>query len=146
AHDGAGEFVGHRDFYRHDRLKQSRLGHLHRLLEGNAARHLERQVVRVHIVIRAVVEDYSEIHYRKSCEVTASSGILDSFFYRRNEVSWNRAAKNVVDELELPATRQRLHFDFAIAVLAVPAGLLLVASLHVGLAPDGFAIRDLGSF
>ena len=41
---------------------------------------------------------------------------------------------------------QRLHFDFAVAVLAVAAGLLLVASLDVGFAANGFAIRNLGRF
>ena len=42
------------------------------------------------------------------------------------------------------AARQRLHADPAIAELAVAAGLLLVPALHVGLAANGFAIRNLG--
>ena len=41
------------------------------------------------------------------------------------------------------AARQRLHADPAIAELAVAAGLLLVAALHVGLAANGFAIGNL---
>ncbi len=44
----------------------------------------------------------------------------------------------------LPAARQRLHLDFAIAELAVAAGLFLVAALHVGSAANGFAIRHFG--
>src|ERR1051326_5793647 len=61
-----------------------------------------------------------------------------------NEILGNCAAENIVDELELPSTWQRLHFDFAITVLAVAAGLLLVPALDVGLAATGLAIRDLG--
>ena len=64
----------------------------------------------------------------------------------RNIVLRNRAAENVVHKLELAASRQRLHLDLAVAVLAVAAGLLLVASLHVGLAANGLAVGHLGRF
>ena len=56
----------------------------------------------------------------------------------------NGAAEDVVDELEFAPARQRLHLDLAVAVLAVAAGLLLVAALHVGFAADRLAVRHLG--
>ena len=97
-------------------------------------------------MIRTVVEHDAEIDHRKSGEVSARRRILDSFFDGRNEVLRNRAAENVVHEFELSAARQRLHLDLAIAVLAVPAGLFLVASLHVGFAANRLPIRNLGRF
>src|SRR5260370_1131357 len=49
--------------------------------------------------------------------------------------------------LSMPWMRpRRLQLDFAVAVLPVAAGLLFVASLDVGLAANGFAIRHLGRF
>ena len=45
-----------------------------------------------------------------------------------------------------PPRGQRFHLDFAVAVLAVAAGLLLVPALHVGLAANGLAVRHLGRF
>ena len=57
-------------------------------------------------------------------------------------MSRNRAAENFVGEFELSAARQRLHADPAVAELAVAAGLLLVAALHVGLAANGLAIGN----
>ncbi len=47
---------------------------------------------------------------------------------------------------KLSAAGQRRHSDFAIAELAVSAGLLFVAALNLGGAADGFAIGDLGRF
>jgi hypothetical protein len=61
-----------------------------------------------------------------------------------NEVARHRAAEDFVAELEAAAARQRLHANFAVAKLAVAAGLLLVPALRLGLAADGFAIRHLG--
>ena len=53
------------------------------------------------------------------------------------------AAEDFVDELEVSAVGQRFHLDLAIAELTVSARLLLVATLHVGLAANGLAIRHL---
>ena len=68
----------------------------------------------------------------------------DAFFHRGDEVLGDGAAEDVVDELEVAAAGQGFHLDLAVAELAVAAGLLLVAALHVGLAADGLAVRDLG--
>src|SRR3990172_5395790 len=63
--------------------------------------------------------------------------LLDS----RDVLPGDGPAKNVVYELKLAAARQWLHFDFAVAELAVTAGLLLVAALDVGGTADGFTVR-----
>ncbi len=106
AHDRACEFVWDGDLDRHDRFQQSRLRRFHRLLERDAARHLERQIVRVDIVIRPVIKRHSEVDDRKTGEVSARSRVFDSFFHGGNEVFWDRAAENVVHEFELSAARQ----------------------------------------
>jgi hypothetical protein len=97
-------------------------------------------------VVGTVIEHDSEIHHRKPGQIPARRRVLDSFFHRRNIVPGNGPAKNVVHEFKFSATWQRLHLDFAIAVLAVATGLLLVASLDIGAAANGFAIRHLRGF
>ena len=92
-------------------------------------------------MIGAVVQDHSEVHHRKSCQISAGGCVFDSLFDGGNIVLGNRAAENVVDEFELAAARQRFHLDFAVAVLAVSAGLFLVLALDVGLAANGLAVR-----
>src|SRR5437870_10714316 len=91
-------------------------------------------------MVRAVVKDDSEIHDREPSQISASRGLFDSLFYGGNVVLRNRAAENVVNEFKLRAARQWLHFDLAIAVLAVASSLFFVAALHVGFAANGFTI------
>ena len=93
-------------------------------------------------MIRAVVDGDFEIDHRKAGQKAVGGGFHDSFFDGGNEIARNRAAEDFVGEFELPAARQRLHANPAIAELAVAAGLLLVAALHVGPAANGFAIRN----
>ena len=95
-------------------------------------------------MIGAVVEDDFEVHHRIAGEIAARGRVLDSLFDGGNEVPGNGAAEDIVDELELGAARERFHLDLAIAELAMAAGLFLVAALHVGSAPNGFPIGDLG--
>ena len=99
-------------------------------------------------MVGAVVEDGAEIYHRISSQKAARGGVFDSFFYGGNEVARDGSAENVVDEFEFDfgVARQRLHLDFAVAVLAVASGLLFVASLDVGFAANRFAIRNLGRF
>ena len=120
-----------------------RLGVLHRGLERFARGELERHFRRIDVVIRAVVDRALEIHHRESGQKAVRGRFHDSLFNGGNEIARDGAAENFVGELEFPAARQRLHANPAIAELAVAAGLLLVAALHVGLAANGFAIRNL---
>ena len=59
-----------------------------------------------------------------------------------HELARDRAAEDVVDELEVGAARQRLDLDLAVAELAVAAGLLLVAAVRFGRRLDRLAVRD----
>ena len=59
-----------------------------------------------------------------------------------HELPRNRAAEDVVDELEIGAARQRLHRDLAVAELAVAARLLLVAAVGLDLGGDRLAVGD----
>ncbi len=95
-------------------------------------------------MVGTVIEHHTKIDDRESGEIAARGGVADSFFHGRNVILRNRAAKNIVDELELAAARQRFHPDLAVAVLPVATGLFFVTSLHVGLPADRLAIRNLG--
>src|SRR5215471_21273255 len=110
---------------------------------ANSSGTLKGEVVRVDVVIRTVVEHDLEVHHRISGQITARGGVFDSLLDRGNKVPGNGSAKDVVDELELAAAWQRFHFDLAVAVLAVAAGLLLVAPLHVGLTANRLAVGNL---
>src|SRR5205807_8850994 len=97
-------------------------------------------------MVAAVVEDYAEIHHRIPGKVAAGCRFNNALFHGRNVVLGNGSAKDVIHKLKVLAALQRLHLDLAVAILSVAAALLLVPSLDIGLAPDGFAVRDLGSF
>ena len=64
------------------------------------------------------------------------------FLDRRDELPRDRAAEDVVDELEVAAARQRLDLDLAVAELAVAAGLLLVPAVRLGRRRDRLAVRE----
>src|ERR1700722_15019962 len=94
----------------------------------------------MHVVVGTVVEDCPEVHHGITREVAAGGSIFDPFFNRRNEVAWNGAPEDIVDEFKFGPTRKRFHFDLADAILAMAASLLLVASLHIGFAANRLAI------
>ncbi len=140
----AGEFVGSLDFDLHDGLEQAGLAVLHGLFEGEAAGGLEGQLVGVDVVIAAVVDGDLEVDDGVAGEVAAGGGLDDAFFDGGNEVAGDGAAEDFVGEFEAAAARQGLHADFAVAELAVTAGLLFVAAVRFGLAADGFEVGNLG--
>ena len=77
-------------------------------------------------MVAAVEQDDAEIDHRIPSKKATRPRILDPLFHRRDEVTRDRAAEDVVDEFEVPVPRQGLDLDLAIAELAAPAGLLLV--------------------
>src|SRR6185312_16130507 len=91
------------------------------------------------------VEDHAEIDDRIACEEPALSSLDNAFFYGRDEVLGNGAAENIIHELKAFSALHGFHLDFAVAVLAVAAALLLVATLDVSLATNGFTVGDFGS-
>ena len=86
-------------------------------------------------MIRAVEDGGLEVDHRVSGQESAHARVLDPLLDRRDVLPRNRAAEDVVLELEVAAARQRLHADLAVAELPVPARLLLVAAVRLGRAP-----------
>src|SRR6185369_16220657 len=93
-----------------------------------------------------VVDGDLEIDHGVAGQVSIGGSVHNALFHSRNEILGDRTSKNFIGELEIAATRERFHLDPAIAELAMTAGLLLVASLNVGPAANGFAIGDLRRF
>ena len=97
-------------------------------------------------MVGAVIEDDTEVDGGKSGKDALLSRLLDSFFDGGNVVPRDRTAENFIHEFKIRTSGQRLHADFAVAVLAVTAGLLLVLALYVGPAFDGLAVWNFGRF
>src|SRR5687768_2310251 len=142
AHEIAGEVRRRVHLNVHDRLENRWTRARHRVFEGETAGHLERELVRVYVVIRAVEYRHAEIHHRIPGEETAHTRFLNPFFHGRNELPWNRAAEDIVDELEVFPTRQWLDLDLAVAELPVAAGLFFVPAVRLGGTLDRLAVRN----
>ena len=95
-------------------------------------------------MIAAVVDGDFEVDDGVAGEETARGRLDDAFFDGGDEVARDGAAEDFIVELEAAAAGHGLHADFAVAELAVAAGLLFVAALRFGFAADGFAIGNLG--
>src|SRR4029077_15390378 len=68
----------------------------------------------------------------------------DALLHRRDVIARHHAALDLLTEGEARAARQRLYVEHDVAVLTVPARLLLVtAALHDALL-DGLAVTDRG--
>src|SRR5258708_37283793 len=89
-----------------------------------------------------VIQDHAEVDHGKAGEISAARGILNSLLDSGNVVFRDGSAEDVVDEFELPTARQRLNSNLAVAILAAPASLLLVPSLHVRFAANVLAIGN----
>src|SRR5579863_2491032 len=94
-------------------------------------------------MVLAIEQTHPEIDHWISGEITATPGILNAFFHRWTVVVRNRAAEDLVDEVELGAALHRLDLDPAVRELAASAGLLLVAAVTLGGLEDGFPVGNL---
>src|SRR5262249_9392806 len=102
----------------------------------------EGELVRIDVVIPAVEQRHPEIDDRVPGKVAARPRVLDALLDGRNELPWDRAAEDVVDELEVGTARQRLHLDLAVAELPVAASLLLVTPVRLGGGLDGLSVGN----
>jgi hypothetical protein len=91
AHQVSHVLVGRGDLDVHDRLEQRRLRGRHRLLVGERARELERELGGVDVVVLAVVEDHAEVDHRESGEEALLADLLDALLDGRDEVARDRA-------------------------------------------------------
>ena len=118
----AHELLRRDDLDREDRLEQDRLGALGRLLEGERAGDLEGDLRRVGVVVLAVDERDAHVDHRVAGLDAVLERLLDALLDRRDELGRDRAALDLVDEVEALAGR-RLDVDVDDAVLARAAGL-----------------------
>src|SRR3954463_5546726 len=72
-------------------------------------------------------------------------GFQHPFFDRRNEIPWNGAPHDMVDELKPLSTGKRVELKPTIAELSMSAGLLLVFPLGLRRAPNGLFVGDFRS-
>ena len=91
---------------------------------------------------RPVEDGCPEVDHREAGEEAAHPRVLDALLDGRDELPRDRAAEDVVDELEVAAARQRLDLDLAVAELAVAARLLLVPAVRLGGRGDRLAVRN----
>src|SRR5215510_11906630 len=130
-------FVRDRYFHIHDRFENHRLG----LLNGA----LESHVRRVYIVIGTVIEPDAYIDHRISGDNAPDHRFLDPLLDRRDIVSWNGAADNLINKFKTLALGERFYLNPGIAVLPSSAGLFFQSSLGTGADSDGLLVRHLGS-
>src|SRR5207237_4538754 len=95
------------------------------------------------VVILAVEQLDLEVHHGTAGQDAAECGLLDAAVHRRNELSRNRAADDLVGESVPGAAWPRHHPDPAVPELATPTALLLVLAFPFGAAFDGLAVGDL---
>ncbi len=142
AHEIAREVRRGVDLHVHHRFEDRRTRARHRVLERERARELERQLVRVHIVVGTVEHRDAKIDHRVSSQVATRPRVLYAFLDGRDELARDRAAEDVVHELEVGAALQRLHANLAVSELTVAAGLLLVTSVRFGRCLDRLAVGN----
>ncbi len=112
------------------------------LLERHRGGDLERQLVRVDRVERAVVERRLEVGQRIAGKDALGGRLADALLDAREEALRHRPADDPLGELDA-AAGVRLELDPDVAEHAVAAGLLLVLALDLGLAADRLPVRDL---
>ena len=96
-------------FHLHDRFEQNRAGLLGRVFEGENAGHLERQFVGVHFVERAVHDCHLDVNDRVAGKHAALDGFFDAVNDRRDVFLGNRAADDLVLDLDALALFVRLQ-------------------------------------
>ena len=121
------------------------------VLQRHRGRDLERQLVRVHRVERAVIERCPEVGQRIAGENALGRRFPDALLDAGKEPLRHRPADHALGELDA-AIGVRLELEPDIAEHPVAAGLLLVPAVHLGLAADRLLIwharrvgRDRGS-
>jgi hypothetical protein len=133
--------LGDRERHRHDRLEQDRVGALEGLAHRQGPGRPEGVLGGVHGVRGPVEEPHADAAHREAAERPLAEGVLTAPGHRRDEAPGDDAALDLVHELEVVAV-QRLDGDVAVAELAAPARLLLVAAVRRGRAADGLAVGD----
>src|SRR6266852_585607 len=143
AEDLAHELLGHDDLHLHDRLEQRWLALLHAVLGRHRPGDGEGHLVGVDFVVGAVDQRRLDVHHREARQHAAVERLDDAFLDRGVILLRDRAADDLVDELEALARLIRLDIDLGMAVLAATARLPDEAPDPVRLALDRLAVGNL---
>src|SRR6185369_15853272 len=131
-----------RDLDVHDRLEHDRPTLAHRRQEVLAAGGDEGNLLAVDAVMLAVVDHYPHVDHRIAGDGAGGEHFAHALFHGRDELARNRAALDLVEELEAAPARQRLDAQVDLAELAGTAALLLVPVVAFRWRRDGFAVGD----
>src|SRR5258706_1073028 len=123
AYDVAHFLLGRFHFDSHNRLEQHRVGLTHAVLESENRGHLECVLVRVHLVVRPVVERDLDIHHGEAREHAVRQCLLDALSHRGYELFWHPTALDGIDELVARAGRLRIEPQLHVTVLTASARL-----------------------
>src|SRR5690606_30147682 len=130
-------------FHLHDRLKQHRLSLHEALFERHGARDLERNFVRVNVVVRTIVQSNFNVLDREALQYAVLQLFLNTLIDGRDVFLRNHTAHDLVDELVPFAWLLRLHLDPDVTVLTTTTGLTDELTFLIHLGTNGFAISHL---
>jgi hypothetical protein len=94
-------------------------------------------------MIRTVIQDHAKINDRVTCKISSRGGLENALLDSGNIVPRDSPAKDFIDKFELASSRQRLHSDLAVPILAVAPRLFLVLALNIGFPADCLSIGNL---
>src|SRR5690606_377855 len=145
AHHGAGVVFGSFHFHGHHGLEDHGVGLAAAFLETEDGSHLERQFVRVHIVVRTEVQRDLDVDHRVAGQHALRHGFVDTLFDRGDVFARNHTALDGVDELDALAGFVGFDLQHHVAILTLTTRLAheLAFGIFDGLA-DGFAVGHLG--
>ncbi len=104
---------------------------------------LERQFVRIDVVVGAVDDVDVDVDDRIAADDAVEHRFFDALLAGRNVFLGNGAADDLVLDRDALAALVRLNLDDDVAVLTATARLLDQLAFAIGSRRDGFAISDL---
>ena len=116
---------------------------LEAVLDREDRRHLEREFVRVDVVVAAVDDVDFDIDHRITADDTVEDRLFDALLAGRNVFLRNGAADDLVLDDNALATFARANVDDDVAVLTATTGLLDEFAFTRRGCGDRFAIGDL---
>src|ERR1700674_5276264 len=123
AHHVTEIFLRHDNVDLHDRLEQVRLSLTHRILDRHRAGDLERHVVRVDSVVRAVDQRGNDIDNGIAGDNPGLKRLPDSLFNGWDELPGDPTLRDLVLEYEPAAGLARADIQLGVAELTLATGL-----------------------
>src|SRR5581483_1833540 len=144
AHNCARVLVGNDDLNTHHRFQEHRTAALHAFLERERTGNLEGDFGRVDLVPGTIDERGPDADHRVACQHASLHRFADAIHRRTDEFLGNRAADNLVHELEFFGRIRRQWFELHndMAVLTGTARLADETAFGTHRAGDCFAVSD----